>query len=266
MKKRAVITILIACMVFFAGALTAMAAEYFDTSQVSKGVIKVSYTSSARLKVQITHGSDTPYNYDLNNKGTVESFPLQMGNGAYKISLLENTSGNSYKVVATTTVNLNLQDANSVYLNSIQTVNYGVSPKAVAKAVELTKGTSDPAKKADILWDYMVKNNAYDYNKLATLPSTYVPAPDSTLVQKSGICYDFASLYAAMMRTQGIPCRLVKGYAPDYATGYHAWNEVYDSAKKQWITVDPTYDLQVSGKKTTTMTKAVDKYKKTSQY
>lgn len=267
--KRKLMFIFIAMCVMLAGtAAVSFAADAIDISALDKGVVKVSYASGSRLKVQISHGGNSkPYTYDLNNQGRQEVFPLQMGNGEYKVKVLENTGDQKYKVVASKDVTLSLADPNSVYLNPIQSIEWNVNPKSVAKAVELTSGTEDPVKKASILWNYMIKNNQYDYQKALNIPSPYFPVPDQTLALKMGICYDFSSLYAAMLRSEGIPAKLVKGYASGYATGYHAWNEVYDSAKKQWVVVDSTYDLQVYAKNPSIgMTKPGNQYQKMYEY
>ena len=65
------------------------------------------------------------------------------------------------------------------------------------------------------------------------MKSGYVPDPDRALSKGSGICYDYASLMAAMTRSQGIPTRLVIGYASKDI--YHAWNEVWTD-ETGWIT------------------------------
>jgi transglutaminase-like putative cysteine protease len=44
-----------------------------------------------------------------------------------------------------------------------------------------------------------------------------------------------------MLRSQGIPTKMVKGYAKD-STIYHAWNEIYLEKEKRWIVVDVTSD------------------------
>ena len=111
--------------------------------------------------------------------------------------------------------------------------------------MELTKDTKDLEKKASILWNYMIKNHKYDFEKLDKLSPGYIPVVDQTYIDKKGICYDFSALYAAMLRSQGTPAKLVKGYAPKNAVGYHAWNEVYDVSQKKWVVIDSTYDLQI---------------------
>ena len=61
----------------------------------------------------------------------------------------------------------------------------------------------------------------------------YLPDPDRTYSSRNGICYDYASLMCAMLRSQGIPSRLIKGSTP---LGYHAWNEVFFEGRG-WVVV-----------------------------
>ena len=62
------------------------------------------------------------------------------------------------------------------------------------------------------------------------MQSGYLPDLDQVLEKKMGICFDYASLTAALLRVQGIAVKLVIGYADNT---YHAWNEVYLSG--QWV-------------------------------
>ncbi len=270
MKTLKLLTQVFIIVAMMAGATAvSFATDYFDITDLNKGVIHVTYTSTSTAKVKVMiEKSPARYTYDINSIGVKESFPLQSGSGTYKISLLQNTSGNSYKLISSKSVTATITDVNSVYLNTIQNVNFNVDSAAVKKAVELTKGTTDIYKKAQILWNYMANNNKYDYKKLSLLKSSYVPVVDATLRDKTGICYDFSSLFAAMLRSQGIPAKLVKGYAPNYASGYHAWNEVWDAASQKWITIDATYDLQVIKikPKAVTMIKPSAEYQKIYEY
>ncbi|MBR5313770.1 MAG: transglutaminase domain-containing protein [Clostridia bacterium] len=65
----------------------------------------------------------------------------------------------------------------------------------------------------------------------------YVPNTTSILESKKGICYDYAALFAALCRSQNIPCSIEKGY---YYGGYHAWNKVY--LNDTWYTMDLMMD------------------------
>ena len=83
------------------------------------------------------------------------------------------------------------------------------------------------------VFTWLTDNVTYDKELAKTVRSGYCPDPDRTLSAKKGICFDYASLLCAMMRAQGVPTRLVVGYA---ATDiYHAWNEVY-TEETGWIT------------------------------
>ena len=68
------------------------------------------------------------------------------------------------------------------------------------------------------------------------------------LKEKTGICFDYASVMSAMLRIQGIPTKLAVGYAGDV---YHAWISVYVADKgwvdgvirfdgESWTMMDPT--------------------------
>ena len=66
-------------------------------------------------------------------------------------------------------------------------------------------------------------------------------AETKTLSTGKGICFDYASLAAAMLRSQGIPTKLIFGYvSPDDV--YHAWNMFY-TEESGWVTVS----FEVSG-------------------
>ena len=64
----------------------------------------------------------------------------------------------------------------------------------------------------------------------------YIPDTAATLNGTTGMCYDFSSLFAAMCRSEGIPCALTKGYA---GSSYHAWNKV--NLNGSWYQIDLTY-------------------------
>ncbi|MEG0708435.1 MAG: transglutaminase-like domain-containing protein [Cellulosilyticaceae bacterium] len=238
-----------------------------DTKDLAKGVIHISYSSpaKARAKVMIEKDKDK-YTYNLDATGKVESYPLQLGNGTYKVSVLENTTGSKYKLIESENVTLNMTNPNDVYLASIQNVEWDTDSEVIKKGKQLTASINESPKKVSALYDYVVQGYAYDYKKLATLPTTYLPVIDKTFKEKVGICYDFSALYASMLRSQGTPTKLVKGYTPN-AQGYHAWNEAYDAKTGEWAIIDTTYDLQViKGNKAVKMKKSSKDYQKVNEY
>lgn len=65
------------------------------------------------------------------------------------------------------------------------------------------------------------------------------PNAREVLEQMSGDCNEHATLYAALARSAGIPCRVAVGLVyMDRAFYYHAWDEVYLG---RWVPVDPTF-------------------------
>lgn len=246
--------------------INATATAVVDTEKVGTGVVAISYNSDARLKVTVEK-SGKRVSYDLRNDGTTEYYPLQFGEGSYKVSVLENTSGTKYKYVQSQTINLKLDDVNKVYLASVQNINWNRDMKAIKKAEELTKGLKTDKEKIKAIYQYIVSNISYDYDKLKALDTTYLPNIDETLEKRKGICYDYSSTFAAMLRSQGIPAKLVKGYSTATGSTYHAWNEVYMSDTGKWIIVDTTYDAQMkSAKKKYTMEKNAKNFSKVYEY
>ncbi len=202
-----------------------------DYSNVKDGYVMVRYAAanSKRLKVQVA-GPTTTYNYDLPTGGWV-TFPLSDGNGSYKVSALENTAGNKYAVLASTSFQATLNDEFAPFLRPNQYVDYGSAANTVQKAKELTANISAPLDKVAKIYDFVVGTVSYDYNKAKTVQSGYLPVLDTVLSTKKGICFDYAALMTGMLRSQGVPCKLVVGYA---GTAYHAWVSVW-TKETGWI-------------------------------
>lgn len=232
-----------------------------DTSNANSGSFKAKYLSDIKLKVMVVKGSDR-YTYDLKGDNSYQSFPLQLGDGLYKISIMENIGGNEYKYVLTKEVEVKSSNPNAKYLTSVQMINWNNSMAAIKKAKSLTKGLSDQ-KKIDKIYNYIVNNIRYD-SSITKLPSGYIPNINTTYSSKKGICYDFASLFAAMLRSVGVPTKLIKGESSN-VEGYHAWNEVYINGK--WRIVDTSYDSQLkAGGYSISKYKSSKEYFKSKQY
>ena len=143
----------------------------------------------------------------------------------------ENVSGTKYSTVLSLTTTVTLTDEFAPFLRPNQYVDYASAPNTVAKAAELTAGITDPLTKVEKIYNFVVKNLTYDRELAATVQSGYLPVLDSVLAAKKGICFDYAALMTGMLRSQGVPCRLVVGYA---GTVYHAWISVW-TAESGWI-------------------------------
>ena len=220
-----------------------------DYSNSKDGYVMAQYTAatSQRLKVQVK-GPTTTYTYDL-PAGSWATFPLSDGNGSYKVDVLENTTGKKYAYVVSASFQVTLSDEFAPFLRPNQYVDYGVAPNTVAKAQELAGSIADPLQKVAKIYDYVVASLTYDKEKAAAVQSGYLPVLDTVLSTKKGICFDYASLMAGMLRSQGVPCKLVVGYA---GTAYHAWINVWTKETgwvdgviffdgTTWQRMDPTF-------------------------
>ena len=222
-----------------------------DASNLPLGFVSVSYTGGkdVRIKVQITKTGGTTYTYNLNNKGTAETFPLTEGDGKYTVKVFENTRGTKYAQAYSCSLDLKLTSEFSPFLYSNQYVNFSDDSRVVAKAAELTKGLTTDLDKVTEIYHYVINNITYDYQLAATVASGYLPDVDAVLESGKGICFDYAAVMTAMLRSQNIPCKLIVGYA---GTVYHAWINVYIEGVgwvdhliyfngEDWSMMDPTF-------------------------
>lgn len=232
------------------GTLTKQAGKaVIDYSNTADGYVMTNYTGSTnqRLKVQVK-GPVTKYTYNI-KPGEWTTFPLSDGNGSYTVGVYENVSGTKYSTVVSATFTVTLKDEFAPFTRPNQYVDYAVAPNTVAKAAELTNGITDPLKKVEAVYKFVVGNFTYDTQLAATVQSGYLPVLDTVLSKKSGICFDYAAVMTGMLRSQGVPCKLVVGYA---GQAYHAWISVWTAEAgwidsvisfdgKTWQRMDPTF-------------------------
>ncbi len=226
-----------------------------DYSNAESGYVMVRYTAETkqRLKVQL-NGPSTTYTYNITpDQWTV--FPISDGNGEYRISVYQNVEGNKYASVLSLTTTVELENEFAPFLHSNQYVDYDAAPLTVEKARELMTDKEETIKKVEAVYDYVVANISYDRELAATVKRGYLPVLDEVLDKKSGICFDYAALMTGMLRSQGIPCKLVVGYA---GQAYHAWISVWTEDTgwvdgviffdgESWQRMDPTFASSGNG-------------------
>lgn len=220
-----------------------------DYSHTEDGYIMARYTAQTdkRLKLRIT-GPTTTYTYNLPvDQWTV--FPLSDGNGSYKAALYINTHDSKYASVMAAQFQVALKDEFAPFLRPNQYVDYSEATNTVAKGAALCAGLTHPLEKVAAVYDFVVGTLSYDHDRAATVQSGYLPVLDDVLSEEKGICFDYAALMAAMLRSQEVPCKLVVGYAGDI---YHAWISVWTEENgwvdgaiffdgHAWKRMDPTF-------------------------
>ena len=233
-----------------------------DTSNAAAGYICAQATSASPLKFQVLCNGNS-YNYDMPNDGTTEAFPLNMGEGTYTLRVMQKIEGNNYVQLLSTQVDVRLNSEFEPFLTPSIYCDFNAESDCVKKARELAANAKDQAAAAEAIYSWIVDNITYDTEKATQMQNVtgYLPDPDETFHTKTGICFDYASLAAAMLRSVGIPTKIVTGYVADQSI-YHAWNMVYMQDKwvnvsftapeGEWTRIDTTFDASgpqvVSGK------------------
>ena len=221
-----------------------------DISNRNEGYVMALYSgNAAKANIQITGPDGVSYKYFLTPSESYVTLPLTAGSGTYEIGGYENITDNKYAVLFTESTEVQLKNDLLPFLYPNQYVNFNSDTKAVATAAETVAGASDDLGAVADIYHFVIEHVVYDEEKAASVSSGYLPDVDETLETGKGICFDYAALTAAMLRSQDIPTRLEIGYSGDI---YHAWISVYTEETgwiddiiefrgNGWTRMDPTF-------------------------
>ncbi len=112
----------------------------------------------------------------------------------------------------------------------------------------MTRSQRSPYEKAQAIHTFLIRN--YRYSLDAPLAGVDRPLEEFLFFRKTGYCEHYATAMAIMLRTVGIPARLVTGFLAtewnEYGSYYvvrqqdaHAWVEVH-LPHSGWVMMDPT--------------------------
>lgn len=210
-----------------------------DYTHMDEGYVMVkSPKGKKKLKVRMKMGENT-LTYDLNNNGEYEVYPLQYGNGKYTFSLYKNVSGKKYSEEGKVTLTVKMDDENRAFLYPNQYVDYTPTTAAVVEADKLCADMKNQAEIYKAVCGYMKTHFAYDYVKSVSVKAGQLPQIDDAWNKHMGICQDLSAIMVAMLRSQGVPARLVIGTLN--ASTYHAWVTAVVDGKEEFF--DPTAAL-----------------------
>lgn len=220
-----------------------------DYSHAVEGYIMVRYTGECpKVKLQITGEDAVTYTYNLVSED-YEAFPLSSGNGSYTVWVLENISGTSYLTCLAETIDVTITNEFGPFLYPNQYCNFTADSETVAKGAELAKSADTDLEVVANVYNYIIGNITYDYEKAETVHSGYTSDVDTILNSGTGICLDYAAVMTSMLRSQRIPTRLEVGYVGE---AYHAWistyitdigwvNGIVEFDGTSWKLMDPTF-------------------------
>ncbi|MBX7251255.1 MAG: DUF3488 and transglutaminase-like domain-containing protein [Candidatus Promineofilum sp.] len=129
-----------------------------------------------------------------------------------------------------------------------------LTPRTLDLAAQLTEGKTNPYDMAIAVRDYLRTNIKYN-DQINAAPEGVEPIHYTLFDLKQAYCTYYASAMAIMLRTRGVPARVVSGYAlGDYtpeaqnyrvrAVNAHTWVEVYFPSYG-WIHFEPTQSIPV---------------------
>ena len=217
-----------------------------DCSNMNEGYVMVKGEKSKKKQKLVVKFKKAELQYDLNTKGQYEVIPLQFGNGKYTFTLYKNVSGRKYSQEGQVSLTPKMKDTNRAFLYPNQYVDYTAKTKAVLKADELCEGLTEQAEIAKVICNFVRKSFAYDYLKANSVKTNdtkgMMPTIDDCWEKHMGVCQDLSAVTVAMLRSQGVPAKLMIG---DRKNVYHAWVvAIIDGDEKRF---DPTAELE--GKK-----------------
>jgi len=229
-----------------------------DYSNCSQGYISAeSFLVNIKAKVLVyAPGETNYYQYVIPPTATFVTIPLTKGSGLYEIAVYEHLYDDQYSGLFSQDITVELASELTPFLYPNQYVSFTEGDDAVNLSQTVTENATSDVEAVDQIYMYVVETITYDYDKAANVQPGYLPNNSNTLQTQDGICFDFASLTAAMMRAQRLPTKLDIGYCGE---AYHAWIEVY-TQDKGWIRrdiefpgdafvrLDPTFDSAGKGK------------------
>ena len=164
--------------------------------------------------------------------------PFTSGSGTYQISCYEQVNGSQYAALFAQALEVSLENEFLPFLYPNQYVNFTPDSEACKLALSLLAEDATEQESIDTIFQYVTQHVTYDEDKAANVETGYLPDIDKTLSTGKGICFDYAALMTAMLRSRDIPCKLQIGYAGDIK---HAWIDVYIRGKG-WVEQAITYD------------------------
>ena len=202
-----------------------------DISNISQGYLTaVSDSNGTTKNIQLSADNGVVYSYFVSS-GESAVIPFTSGSGTYQVSCYEQVNGSQYAALFAQALEVSLENEFLPFLYPNQYVNFTPDSEACKLALSLLAEDATEQESIDTVFQYVTQHVTYDEDKAATVETGYLPDIDETLSTGKGICFDYAALMTAMLRSQGIPTKLEIGYSGDI---YHAWISTWLN-EKGWV-------------------------------
>lgn len=200
-------------------------------------------TENAKIKILVVKDEiQRWYDVKLENGAFQEEIWLIDGTGNYTVSVLVHVVDRKYRYGPTVKVE-NLTEVNRFTVPTLHVESN--HEEIIQLANELTKNVKSDLEKARRIHNWVSSNITYDYEKYYRQLEKNFDNEYGALHAyrtRTGVCYDYSNLVAALGRAAGLQVKVIKGnYTAPGRNELHAWNEIYISEEDRWITLDSTF-------------------------
>lgn len=244
------------------GQVDVLTPEFGEKDNVEAGPLKLDFSHTdqgyfmgvvtgegEKINLQITGPDGIVYKYFLEEPDVYTAFPLTAGDGEYLVMGYQNIGGDQYVSLLSYSVSVELENEFLPFLYPNQYVEFTQDSEAIRLAGELSEDCESDLDALTAIYEYVTEHIVYDDEKAATVETGYLPDIDETLETGTGICFDYAALTVAMLRSLSIPARLNIGYSGDIR---HAWVDIFiesigwvrravEFKGNEWEMMDPTF-------------------------
>lgn len=212
-------------------------------------------------------GLEQPVYYGpANGLGAAGSTPVNLVPvGSEEVRFAEDA--NAYTYVVHSRRDVPLLEKDEAVLEPLKALPEQLDPRVAELAARVVGQETEPERVAAALERWLQRNIGYTLELPGEVDD---PLADFLFARKEGHCEHFATALAVMLRTRGVPARVVGGFFGGErlnnryivrAGDAHAWVEAY-SPTKGWLTFDATPDSGRGGQPQALLARLVDAYER----
>ncbi len=177
----------------------------------------------------------------LSNTGSSATSLIEVGDEEVRFG----TEANAFTYVAYSRTDYPMLEDDAAVLDRLRALPTNLDPRVSELAARIVDQATEPEQVAAVLELWLQRNLSYTLELPGEVDD---PLTDFLFVRKEGHCEHFATALAVMLRSRGVPARVVGGFFGGERVGdrfvvragdAHAWVEAY-SPIRGWMTFDAT--------------------------
>lgn len=177
---------------------------------------------------------------------------------------------NAYSYMASSRGDFPMLEDDQQLLAQLRATPPNLDPRVSQLAAQIAGGATEPAEVAGRLERWLRRNRTYTLELPGEVED---PLADFLFVRKEGHCEHFATALAVMLRSRGVPSRVVGGFFGGERIGErylvrggdaHAWVEAY-SPVRGWMTFDATPESGRGGQPQALVSRLVDAWERVEE-